>query len=131
MNSTPRLLYWMYKLTGMHLNPTGGSAEKVNLASQVMSHAVAASLNALVVTGKGHCTVCYQLHSVVKEVTNVIKPSFSKLPPPHNSPERNVIAVVCYLYISIQGRLPLVLFLRVFPCCSASAEGDGSCSTCW
>jgi hypothetical protein len=31
---------------------------------------VAASLNALVATGKDHCTVCYELYSVMKEMAN-------------------------------------------------------------
>jgi hypothetical protein len=31
---------------------------------------VAASLSALVATGKDHCTVCYELYSVMKEVAN-------------------------------------------------------------
>jgi hypothetical protein len=42
----------------------------VNLAAQVMSHTVAESLNALVATGKDHCTICYELYSVMKEVSN-------------------------------------------------------------
>jgi hypothetical protein len=43
---------------------------KVNLAAQIMSHNVAASLNTLLATGKDHCTVCYELYSVMKEVDN-------------------------------------------------------------
>jgi hypothetical protein len=31
---------------------------------------VAASLNALVATCKDHCTVCYELYSVMKEMAN-------------------------------------------------------------
>jgi hypothetical protein len=31
---------------------------------------VAARLGALVATGKDHCTVCYELYSVMKEVAN-------------------------------------------------------------
>jgi hypothetical protein len=64
----PKLFRRMYKMTCIHLNPTTGSAEKVNLAPWVMSHTVAASLNASVATGKDHCFVCYELHSVVNEV---------------------------------------------------------------
>jgi hypothetical protein len=44
----PRPFRQLYKLTGTHLNPTGQSAMKMNLAAQVMSHTVAASLNTLV-----------------------------------------------------------------------------------
>jgi hypothetical protein len=51
-------------------NPTAQSAVKVNLAAQIMSHSVAASLSALVATGKKQCTVCYELCSVMKEVAN-------------------------------------------------------------
>jgi hypothetical protein len=43
---------------------------KVNLAAQVMSHTVAASLNAIVATGKDHCALCCGLYSVVQEVVN-------------------------------------------------------------
>jgi hypothetical protein len=43
---------------------------KVNLAAQVMSYTVAASLSALVATGKDQCTVCYELFSAMKEVAN-------------------------------------------------------------
>jgi hypothetical protein len=43
---------------------------KVNLAAQVMSHTVAAGLNTLVATGKDHCTVWYELYSVMKEMAN-------------------------------------------------------------
>jgi hypothetical protein len=63
-----RLFRRLYKLTDTHLNPTAQSAMKVNLAAQIMSHIVAASLNALVATGKEHCTVCYELFSVMNEV---------------------------------------------------------------
>jgi hypothetical protein len=31
---------------------------------------IAASLNALVTTGKDHCTICYELYSVMKEMAN-------------------------------------------------------------
>jgi hypothetical protein len=40
-------------------HPTAQNAVKANLAAQVMSHTVAASLSALVATGKDQCTVCY------------------------------------------------------------------------
>jgi hypothetical protein len=43
---------------------------KVNLAAQVMSHMVAASLSALVATGKDHCILCHELYSFMKEVAN-------------------------------------------------------------
>jgi hypothetical protein len=43
---------------------------KVNLAAQVVSHTVAASLNALVATGKEHCALCCGLYSVVQKVAN-------------------------------------------------------------
>ena len=42
----------LYRLTDTHLNPTAQSSMNVRLAAQVMSHTVAASLNALVATGK-------------------------------------------------------------------------------
>jgi hypothetical protein len=41
---------------------------KVSLAAQVMGHTVAANLNALAERGKGHCTVCYELHYVINVV---------------------------------------------------------------
>jgi hypothetical protein len=31
---------------------------------------IAASLNAVIATGKDHCTVCYELYSVMKEMAN-------------------------------------------------------------
>jgi hypothetical protein len=43
---------------------------KVSLAAQVMSHTVAASLNALLATGKDQYTLCYELYAVTKEVAN-------------------------------------------------------------
>jgi hypothetical protein len=43
---------------------------KVSLAAQVISHTVAASLNALVATGKDHCTLCSELFSFMNEVAN-------------------------------------------------------------
>jgi hypothetical protein len=52
----------LYKLTDTHLNPTGQSVMKVKLAAQVMSHTVAASLNAPVATGMDQCTVYYELY---------------------------------------------------------------------
>jgi hypothetical protein len=66
----PRPFRQLYKLTDTHLSPVAQSTMKVNLAAQVMSHKVAASLNALVAIGKDHCTVCYELYSVTKEVAN-------------------------------------------------------------
>jgi hypothetical protein len=51
-------------------HPTAQSSKKVNLAAQIMSHTVAASLSALMATGKNQCTVCYELCSVMKEVAN-------------------------------------------------------------
>jgi hypothetical protein len=66
----PRLFRQLYKLTDTHLNPSAQSAMKVSFAAQVMSHTVATSLSALVATGKDHCTVCYELYSVTKEVAN-------------------------------------------------------------
>ncbi|PNF39995.1 hypothetical protein B7P43_G15587, partial [Cryptotermes secundus] len=42
----------LYRLTDTHLNPTAQSSMNVRLAAQVMSHTVAASLNALVATGE-------------------------------------------------------------------------------
>jgi hypothetical protein len=53
----PRPFRQLYKLTDTYLNPGAKSAMKVSLAAQVMSHAVAASFNSLVATGKDHCTV--------------------------------------------------------------------------
>jgi hypothetical protein len=47
-------------------HPTAQSTKKVSLAVQVMSHTVAASICALVATGKDQCTVC----SVMEEVAN-------------------------------------------------------------
>jgi hypothetical protein len=47
-----RLFRQLYKLTDTLLNHTVQSTMKVSLAAQVVSHTVAASLNALVVTGK-------------------------------------------------------------------------------
>jgi hypothetical protein len=52
------------------LNPTARSAEKVNLALLVMSLTVTVSLSALVAAGKDYWTVCYELRSVLIEVTN-------------------------------------------------------------
>jgi hypothetical protein len=66
----PRPFRQLYKLTGIHLNPTAQSSLKMSLAAQVMSHTVAARLSAVVATGKDHCTVCYELYSVKKEVAN-------------------------------------------------------------
>jgi hypothetical protein len=43
---------------------------KVTLALRVMTHIVTAILNVLVAEGKNHCTECYELYSVVNEVTN-------------------------------------------------------------
>jgi hypothetical protein len=57
MNSTNPDGFISYKLTDTHLNPIAQSTMKVSLAAHVMSHTVAASLNALVATGKDHCTV--------------------------------------------------------------------------
>jgi hypothetical protein len=54
----------------IHPNPITRTAEKVNFTAWLMSHTVAASLIALVATGKDHCAVCYELYSVVKEVSN-------------------------------------------------------------
>jgi hypothetical protein len=66
----PRLFHQLYKLTDTHFNSTTQSAMKVNLAVQLMSHTVAASLNALVATGKDRCALCCGLYSVVQEVAN-------------------------------------------------------------
>jgi hypothetical protein len=60
----------LYKLTDTHLRPAAQSSMKVNLAAQVMSHAVAAGLNTLVAAGKDHCTVWYELYSLMNEVAN-------------------------------------------------------------
>jgi hypothetical protein len=57
-------------MTDTYLNPTAQSAMKVSFAAHVMSHTVAASLNALVATGKDHCTVCFELCSLMKEMAN-------------------------------------------------------------
>jgi hypothetical protein len=43
---------------------------KVSLAAQVMGHTVEAGLNSLVAEGKDHCTLCYDLYAVMKEVAN-------------------------------------------------------------
>jgi hypothetical protein len=43
---------------------------KMYLPAQVMSHTVAASLSALVATGKDQCTVYYELYTDVKEGNN-------------------------------------------------------------
>jgi hypothetical protein len=37
-----------------------------------LASVIAASLNALVVTSKDHCTVCYELHSIMKEMANEV-----------------------------------------------------------
>jgi hypothetical protein len=58
----PRPFHQLYKLTDTHLNPTGQSVMKVNLAAQVMSLTVAANLSALVAAGKDQCTVYYELY---------------------------------------------------------------------
>jgi hypothetical protein len=52
-------LYEFDRQADIHLNPTARNIE-VNLAPLVISHTVAASLSALVATGKDHCTVCYE-----------------------------------------------------------------------
>jgi hypothetical protein len=44
----------------IHPNPITRTAEKVNFTAWLMSHTVAASLIALVATGKDHCAVCYE-----------------------------------------------------------------------
>jgi hypothetical protein len=43
----PRLFCQLYKLTDTHLSLTAQSAMKVNVAAQIMSHTVAASLYAM------------------------------------------------------------------------------------
>jgi hypothetical protein len=53
-----------------HLNPAAQNSMKVNLAALVMSHTVAPGINTLVGTGKDHCTVCYELYSLMTEVAN-------------------------------------------------------------
>jgi hypothetical protein len=57
----PIPFHQLYKLIDAHLNPTGQSTAKVNLAAQGMSHTVAASLNALVATDKGQSMHCMLL----------------------------------------------------------------------
>jgi hypothetical protein len=66
----PRLFRRLYNLIDTHLNPTAQSAMKVNLAAQVIAIQFGAGLNTLVATGKDHCTVWYELYSVMKEVDN-------------------------------------------------------------
>jgi hypothetical protein len=51
-------------------SPAAASTFTVEETSQVMSQTVATILNALVATGKDHCTVCYELFSVMNEVAN-------------------------------------------------------------
>jgi hypothetical protein len=93
----------LYKLTDTHFNPTEQSAMKVNLAAQVMSHTVAASLNALVATGKDQLTVCYELYSVMKEVADENNEgNFSKsFSPEPSCSQTNIIVVIYYLRDSI------------------------------
>jgi hypothetical protein len=72
---------------------------KLNLAAQVMSHTVAASLSALVATGKGQCTVCYELCYVMKEVADENNEGwFSKLFSPEPSCDQtNIVVIIYYL----------------------------------
>jgi hypothetical protein len=80
--------------TAPHCRESYGS----DLAAQVMSHTVAVILNALVATGKDHCTVCYELYSVMNEVANEINEgSFSKLLSQEPSSQTNVIVLIYYL----------------------------------
>jgi hypothetical protein len=48
-------------LTDTDLNPATQSVMKLSVATQVMSHTVAAGLNTLVSTSKEHCTTFNQL----------------------------------------------------------------------
>jgi hypothetical protein len=77
----PRLFHQLYKQADPHLSPTAQSSMKVNLAAvQVMSHTVVASLNVLVAIGKDHCTVCFELYFIVKEMANEnMRASFQKV----------------------------------------------------
>jgi len=52
-NNVVRLFY---KLTDAHLAPVAQDAMKVNLAAQVMSHTVGASLSSVASQGKEHCS---------------------------------------------------------------------------
>jgi hypothetical protein len=82
---------------------------KVNLAAQVMSHTVAASLNVLVASGKEHCTVCCELCALMIEVANANNEGyFSKLLSPETSSQTHIIVMIYYLtklYINIQVML--------------------------
>jgi hypothetical protein len=55
----PYLIRSLYKLTDTHLGPVTQYAMKMSLATQVMSHTVAAGIYSLVSSGKEQC-----LHSV-------------------------------------------------------------------
>jgi hypothetical protein len=55
------IVHLLYKLTDAHLCPTAQCTMKVSLAAQVMSHTVAASLNATASKGKEHCSAFFVL----------------------------------------------------------------------
>jgi hypothetical protein len=89
----------------IHPNSITRAAEKVNLPAWLMSHTVAASLNAIVATGKDHCTTnCILLWK--KWVMSTMKTSFQSYchpPSPWTKSRTNAIVIICCLYISVQG----------------------------